>query len=350
MPLEQSTNRPSALATRARIGALIAALMALSACCPDTKSDAPADSASSLPAEAQALIDGLDMQPIPQEGAWFYQTYKSEDILDGSIAARYPTPRSAYTAIYALMTAEGFSAMHRLKTDELWHFYSGSPAEIILLHPDGSGEIHVLGDDVAAGQRPQVMAPAGVWMGARPLGDPATAFTFFGTTMTPGFEYDDYEHGDRDTLVAAYPDFADMIVALTRVETLDPSAEHGSNAEETPTPEESISMDTAPAPLVLTEKIGRNSTPAIESYSVAHIVLQPGATSPLSHLKTADEAAIIISGTGSVRVGDEIIPVEAGSVVHMPPMVPHQVIAETRLEAYLVVTPAWQPEEMVMDE
>lgn len=340
-----------------KIAALAAsALVGLSACGPNTKPDAAASGTSSLPAEAQALIDGLNMQPIPQEGAWFFQTYKSNDILDGSIAARYPTPRSAYTAIYALMTAEGFSAMHRLKTDELWHFYSGSPAEIILLYPDGSGQIQLLGDDVAAGQRPQVMAPAGVWMGARPIGDPATAFTFFGTTMTPGFEYDDYEHGDRDTLIAAYPDFADMITALTRVE-LAPEA-NGSADNVKPTAhtdtimdtDMDADMDTSTPPLVLTEKLGRNSNPAVDAVSIAHIVLQPGATSPLSHLKTAHEAAIIISGKGSVRVGDDIIPVEAGSVVHMPPVLPHQVIAETRLEAYLVVTPAWRPEQMVMDE
>ena len=103
-----------------------------------------------------------------------------------------------------------------MKTDEVWHFYGGDPIELLLLHPGGRSEVVVLGSDVFAGQRPQFTVPAGAWMGARPAAKGPEAYGFFGTTMAPGFEYDDFEVGYRDELQRAYPAQRTLIAELTR--------------------------------------------------------------------------------------------------------------------------------------
>ena len=176
---------------------------------------------SPIPDKAKAIIDHLGMENIPHEGPWFLETHKSKDIIEGALAERYSSPRYAHTAIYAVLTHDDFSAMHRLATDELWHFYAGEPAQILLLFPDGHGEIRTFGSDLLAGQEPQIMAPAGVWMGARSIGPPETAWTLAGNTLSPGFEYEDYEPGYRKELIEQYPDFAEIISALTRNDSIE---------------------------------------------------------------------------------------------------------------------------------
>ena len=171
---------------------------------------------STIPAEAQTIIDHFDMTKIPHEGPWFSPTIRSSDIVDGALASRYQGKRSLYSAILAVFTAIDFSAMHRLQTDEVWHFYGGCPMELLLLYPDGSGEIRCLGKNVATGESPQILVSAGTWMGGSPIGQEDLAYTFAGNTLAPGFEYDDYIPGFRETLVSAYPEFAETIVALTR--------------------------------------------------------------------------------------------------------------------------------------
>ncbi len=167
---------------------------------------------------ATEVIDRLKMQLIPGEGCWFTVTYKSPDRIAGPAAEHVVGPHFGYSAIYALETRKDFSALHRLVTDELWHFYGGSPVEMLLLFPDGHGEKIVIGPDVLAGQRPQFLVPRGVWQGSRPLGREPGVYSLVGTTMTPGFESSDYEQGYRDQLVAKYPSFAPLIGELTRIE------------------------------------------------------------------------------------------------------------------------------------
>ena len=104
----------------------------------------------------------------------------------------------------------------KLLTDEIWHFYGGWPMELLLLYPDGSGETRRLGNNVLAGESPQIMVSAGTWMGSSPIGPEDVTYTLAGNTLTPGFEYDDYIPGFREELVSAYPHFAERIVPLTR--------------------------------------------------------------------------------------------------------------------------------------
>ena len=168
-------------------------------------------------AAAKNLIDRFKMERIPQEGAWFAPTFRSTEKVSIAGATRYASPRVAYSAIYCVQTREDFSGLHRLASDELWHFYDGSPIELILLHPDGRGELTVLGRDLAAGQHPQLLVPRGVWQGSRPIGGD-DAWSFFGNTLAPGFEYADFEIGYRAELQARYPAFTEKIAELTRSE------------------------------------------------------------------------------------------------------------------------------------
>ena len=163
------------------------------------------------------VIERLRLAPLPGEGGYFRQTWVAPERVSGTVLGeRYSHPHPLGTAIYYLVTdaADGFSAMHRLPTDEVYHFYLGDPCEQLLLHPDGRSEVVILGPDLAAGQRVQHVAPRDVWQGTR-LRDGGT-WALLGTTMAPGFDAADYEPGDRATLCAAYPAVAELILELTR--------------------------------------------------------------------------------------------------------------------------------------
>ena len=157
----------------------------------------------------------LNLEPHPAEGGYFRETYRSaESVQEDSLADRYPNARSFSTAIYYLLTPETFSALHRLPTDEIYHFYLGDPIEMLQLQPDGSGQIVILGNDLLKGMQPQVVIPKGIWQGSRLI--IGGEFALLGATMAPGFEFEDYEHGNRESLVSLYPRFSDKIRSLTR--------------------------------------------------------------------------------------------------------------------------------------
>jgi hypothetical protein len=165
---------------------------------------------------AEEIVQLLDLQPLPQEGGLFRQTYRSaEELPAAALPPRYGGPRRFATAIYYLLTddPDSFSALHRLKTDELYHCYLGDPVQMLLLHPGGDSERIVLGPDLAAGQRVQFVVPAGSWQGSRLV--PGGRWALLGTTMAPGYEPEDFELGGRG-LLTTYPDQAGLIHVLTR--------------------------------------------------------------------------------------------------------------------------------------
>src|SRR5947207_10432471 len=117
---------------------------------------------------ADELIALLDLRPLPLEGGYYRETYRSADVLPApALPAHYGTDKSAGTAIYYLLTPDTFSALHRLPTDEVYHFYLGDAVEMLQLWPDGSGSVVTLGQDVRAGQLLQTVVPRGVWQGSR---------------------------------------------------------------------------------------------------------------------------------------------------------------------------------------
>jgi predicted cupin superfamily sugar epimerase len=153
----------------------------------------------------QNLIAALDLKPHPREGGYYRETYRSSQGAPGR--------KSAGTAIYYLLTPDTFSALHRLPTDEIFHFYLGDPVRMLQLWPDGSGRIETLGPDILAGQQPQLVVPADVWQGS--LLAPGGSLALLGCTVAPGFEFSDYEAGDREGLKRRYPIFAELITRLT---------------------------------------------------------------------------------------------------------------------------------------
>jgi predicted cupin superfamily sugar epimerase len=164
---------------------------------------------------AEQVIQCLQLEPHPCEGGFFRETYRSRlGFAASSLPSEYSGGRCASTAIYYLLTPGTFSEMHRLPTDEVFHFYLGDAVEMLQLHPDGQGEVIRLGVDLVAGERPQVLALGGTWQGSRLM--PGGRWALLGTTVAPGFEFADYTSGRRGELIAAYPDFADLITALTR--------------------------------------------------------------------------------------------------------------------------------------
>ena len=154
----------------------------------------------------------LDLRPLPEEGGYYVETYRVGEAANDDGASR---PRA--TAIYYLLTPDTFSAMHRLPADEMFHWYGGDPVEQLHLFADGSGEVVTIGLDLRDGMAPQVLVPAGVWQGARIRAGGSHGYALMGTTMAPGFDFADYEGGERDALVRAYPAFEKLIVALTRL-------------------------------------------------------------------------------------------------------------------------------------
>lgn len=163
----------------------------------------------------ETIQHALGLQLLDMEGGYFAESYRAaETIPPEALPERYGAPRCLSTAIYYLLTPDSFSALHRLQSDEIFHFYLGDAVEMLQLHPDGSGKTVTLGTNLLSGMRPQVVAPRGVWQGTRLK--PGGRFALLGTTVAPGFDYADYEHGSREALTQAYPQFAAQIAAYTR--------------------------------------------------------------------------------------------------------------------------------------
>ena len=154
---------------------------------------------------AAEVVARLQLQPHPVEGGHFRETWRA-----GTPAGE----RAVGTAIYYLLGGPAVSEIHRLPGAEVYHFYLGDPLELLMLHPDGRHETHVLGTDLVAGELPQVVIPGGVWQGSVRRAR-AAGYTLIGATMAPGFDYADYETGRREELTRQWPDAAGMIAART---------------------------------------------------------------------------------------------------------------------------------------
>ena len=168
----------------------------------------------------QMLIEHFKLEPLAWEGGYFYRSYLSKDVIpQEGLPGRYREAKPAGSAIYYLLTEDpdSFSALHRLPTDEIYHFYLGDPVALLLLHPGGGSQRVILGQEILNGEQVQFVAQAGSWQGARLL--PGGRYALMGTTMAPAYTPDDLEQGDREALLAQYPDQARMIRQLTRKDT-----------------------------------------------------------------------------------------------------------------------------------
>ncbi len=154
-------------------------------------------------------IEQLGLQPHP-EGGYFSQTYRAEESIPPlGLPERFAGPRAFSTAIYFLLTGNQFSAFHRIRSDEIWHFYAGSALTLHVIHPDGRFEQIKL----VPGQF-QALAPAGCWFAATV--DDTASYTLVGCTVAPGFDDADFELAERSTIIAQFPQHAEILTQLTR--------------------------------------------------------------------------------------------------------------------------------------
>jgi predicted cupin superfamily sugar epimerase len=157
--------------------------------------------------DARAVVTSLGLAPHP-EGGFFRETFRAPLALDAPQG-----PRAASTAIYFLLPAGSFSALHRVRSDEVWHHYDGDPVELHTIGDAGQARVVRLGRDLARGDRPQVVVPAGVWQAAVPAGE---RFALCGCTVAPGFEFADFEMPSRAELLRRFPTLRELVERLTR--------------------------------------------------------------------------------------------------------------------------------------
>lgn len=164
--------------------------------------------------DAQYWIEKLRLEPHP-EGGYFRQTYRAEMMIArGALPEGFAGDRAASTAIYFLLEGKNFSAFHRLRSDEVWHFYAGSPLVVHVIDPAGSYSSVHLGSDAEVGQQFQGIVTAGSWFASH-VAD-WTSWALVGCTVAPGFDFADFEMGKREELAREYPQHRELVHRLTR--------------------------------------------------------------------------------------------------------------------------------------
>ncbi len=156
---------------------------------------------------ADQIIQSLHLKPHP-EGGYYRETYKCATFIPHS------NPRRVYsTAIYYLLVPGAVSKIHRITADEIFHFYLGDPVTWVLLEPRGNMRKVILGRDIGRGQQLQLAIPAGTWFGGY-LSE-GGSYGLMGTTVAPGFEFEDFELGVRSELLKAFAEAEKEIIRLT---------------------------------------------------------------------------------------------------------------------------------------
>lgn len=163
---------------------------------------------------ANYWIEKLQLREHP-EGGYFRETYRSKETLEARhLPDRYQSGHSFSTAIYYLLKGNQFSALHRLKSDELWHFYAGSSMTIHVISDLGKYEQIRLGSNIENREVPQTVVAAGNWFGVS-MND-KSSFALVGCTVAPGFDFSDFKLGNRDELLKQFPQHRAIIERLTR--------------------------------------------------------------------------------------------------------------------------------------
>ncbi len=148
--------------------------------------------------DAEYIIKKLALKPHP-EGGYYREIYRSEEKINSlALPKRYGGDRNFSTSIYYLLKEGEYSRLHRLKSDEIYHFYLGASVEIFLVYPKGKIETKILGNNLERGESLQIIVPKNVWQGLRLVGN--GRFSLMGTTVSPGFDYNDFELGDEKKL------------------------------------------------------------------------------------------------------------------------------------------------------
>ena len=159
------------------------------------------------------IVNSLDLKPHP-EGGFYKETYRSAgEIQSAHLGDAYSGNRSYSTCIYFLLTSEHFSAFHRIKQDEIWHFYQGSTISLYTISPEGIYQKIRIGNNLDRGEVPQYVVPGGHWFAAELEED--NTYALVGCTVSPGFDFDDFELAPREEMLTKFPQHQDIIKRLT---------------------------------------------------------------------------------------------------------------------------------------
>lgn len=160
------------------------------------------------------LVDTYQLLPH-REGGYYKETYRSEEVvMEEALPERFPGNRALSTAIYFLLEQGNFSAFHRIRSDECWHFYAGDTLHVHVIHPQGEYRLLALGSNPVKGEQFQAIVPAGAWFASETA--PGGNFSLVGCTVSPGFDFADFELAQAAALTAAYPQHAELISRLCR--------------------------------------------------------------------------------------------------------------------------------------
>lgn len=164
--------------------------------------------------DSQFYINHLNLQPHP-EGGYFKETYRTtESIPPDGLPTRFNGSRSFSTAIYYLLRLGDYSAFHRIKSDECWHFYAGQTLLIHIIENDGRYSLIKLGANIGEGDVFQFVVPATTWFAAELASN--SEFALVGCTVAPGFDFSDFEMADKQCLLSAFPQHSNIITRLCR--------------------------------------------------------------------------------------------------------------------------------------
>ena len=163
--------------------------------------------------EAEKIIKSLQLQPHP-EGGFFKETYRSQGTINvDSLGEDFSEKRNYSTCIYFLLTSDNFSAFHRIKQDEIWHFYKGSPIKLHVISEEGIYKKIIIGNNLEKGELPQCVVKAKQYFAAEVIN--INDFTLVGCTVAPGFDFNDFELPKRNQLVSKFPQYQSEINRLT---------------------------------------------------------------------------------------------------------------------------------------
>lgn len=158
------------------------------------------------------IIEIFNMEKHP-EGGYYKELYRSEGIIKkAGLPGHFSGDRNFCTDIFYLLPKGEKSALHRIKSDEMWHFYLGGPMTLVQISEDGKIQLTILGQDIKKGHQLQHPVPAGCWFGAYPNAD--SEYSLMGCTVAPGFDFEDFEMKNRDELLKQFPDAAGIINKL----------------------------------------------------------------------------------------------------------------------------------------
>jgi predicted cupin superfamily sugar epimerase len=163
---------------------------------------------------AEKLIAHYSLLPHP-EGGWYKETYKStNNIIQNALPSNFTEGRAFSTAIYFLLEQGNFSAFHKIKSDECWHFYSGKTLLVYVINIEGNLDIIKLGSNIDNGEVFQYVVPANCWFASIPAIH--AEFCFVGCTVSPGFDFNDFELAKADDLINEFPKLSEEIKKLCR--------------------------------------------------------------------------------------------------------------------------------------